>query len=185
MADPASMAMAGGGMGIAGGIVGAVGSITGGYAQQSMMKYQAGIAQMNKTIALQNAAYERKAGETEAQISGMKTRFQVGETKVAQSGSGLDVNRGSAVGVRRSEQEIGAFNEQMIRANAARKAYGYETQAAGEEAQSRLDLMAGKNAVIAGYFGAASSILGGGASAASKWSQAGQQFGKGFEGTPW
>src|SRR6266702_1104129 len=129
MADPVSMAVVGGGMAIAGGIVGAVGSITGGYAQRQMYQYQAGVARMNQQIALQNAAYERQAGETEAQISGMKTRFQVGETKVAQSGSGLDVNRGSAVGVRRSEQEIGAFNEQMIRANAARKAYGYETQA--------------------------------------------------------
>src|SRR6266568_2570698 len=117
MADPMTMAAAGAGGQVAGSIVGAIGSIFGGQSQSQMYKYQAGVAKMNEDIAKQNAAWERQFGEVEAQQVGMAGRFKIGETKTIQSGSGLDVNRGSAVAVRESEQELTAYIEAQIRSS--------------------------------------------------------------------
>jgi hypothetical protein len=126
---------------------------------------------MNAQIAEQNAQYATAVGESKAQISGMKTRAQIGETKAIQGGSGLAVNTGTAVNVRASEADIGAENEMTIRSNAAREAYAYRTQEAGDIAQSRLDVAAADQAKKAGGISAISSILGAASSVSSKWAQ--------------
>src|SRR5262249_26691440 len=120
-----------------------------------------------------NADYERAAGEVSAQISGTKTAAQVGETKATQASSGLDVNRGSAIDVRTSETEIGQFNEAIIRSNAARRAYGYETEAAQDAAQEQLYKMAATSSKKAGELGVLQSLLSGGTSVADKWLKGG------------
>jgi hypothetical protein len=99
-------------------------------------KYQAAIAKVNKEIARQNAAYARDVGEVEAQISGMKTKAEVGEMAAAQGASGLDVNKGSAVKVRESMIELGYYNQALIRSSAAKKAYGYDVEVVQHEAQA-------------------------------------------------
>lgn len=157
-----------------GGITGAVGSIFGGNANAAAYEYQAGIAQMNAKIAQQNAAYDLMVGETQAQESGMKTRAQVGKTRAVQGASGLDVNTGTNVRVRASEEELGAFDQAIIRSDASKRAYGDEVIAAQETAQSQLDTMAASASRTAGYIGAVSSILGAGSSVSSKWMQASQ-----------
>lgn len=180
MADPVSLsALAIGGMaaGGAGSIVNAIGQVFSGQSQGNMYAYQAGVATMNKNIALQNADYARIAGEVSAQESGMKTRAVVGEQKAMQGRSGLDVNRGSLVQVRTSQLEVGAEDEAIIRSNAARKAYGYDVEAAQSEAQSRLYTAASSGAKTAGWIGAAGSILGGASSVSSKWLDYQKNFG--------
>ena len=150
-------------------IIGAMGSAYQGQAQANMYTYQAGVAQLNTTIEKQNADYARASGEVEAQQSGMKTRFQVGSERAAQGGSGLDVNTGSPLAVRESTQEVGAEDTAIVRSNAARRAYGYEVEAAQSTAQAGLDLMSATTAKTAGNIGAVSSLLGGAGSVASKW----------------
>lgn len=174
MADPVTMATIGIASTAAGGGVSAFGSIMGGNANAAMYQYQAGIAQMNKKIADQNAAYETALGETQAQQSGMKTRAVIGATRAQQGASGLDVNTGSNVSVRASEAELGAEDQAMIRSNAAFRAYGDEVQAANFTAQSQVDTMAASYSQTAGEIGAFSSILGAGGSVSSKWMQASQ-----------
>lgn len=154
--------------------VGAVGSIMGGQAQSGMYKYQAGIAQMNQQIAEQDADYSRSVGEVEAQQSGMKTRFQIGNIKAGQSGSGLDVNSGSAALVRKSQHEVGMEDQAVIRSNAAKRAYGYEVEAAQQTAQGQVYKMAAEKSETAGTIGAITSILGGASSVSGKWLQAKQ-----------
>ena len=155
----------------AGGVVGAIGSLLSGEAGSSMYKYQAGVAKINQQIAKQNADWDRKAGEVEAQEAGMKTRAEVGQTKAVQGASGLDVNSGTNVAVRQSETEIGQQNEAIIRSNAAKRAYGFEVEAVQHEAQSNIDVMGAQQAKTAGQIGAVSSILGGASSVSSKWLQ--------------
>src|SRR5712691_9203333 len=104
-------AVIGGVLGAVGGGIKAFGDASAASAQANMYQYQAGVAQINKNIQLQNADYARKAGEVEAQESGMATRFRVGEIKTAQAGKGLDVDSGSAVEVRESQVEVGQFDE--------------------------------------------------------------------------
>lgn len=152
-----------------GGATSAIGGIMSGNANAAAFKYQAGIAQMNTQIAKQNADYSRSVGEVEAQQSGMKTRFQEGAIKVAQGASGLDVNKGSAVAVQDSQHQIGLEDQAIIRSNAAKKAYGFEVEAAQETAKGQLALMSGDSAKTAGYISAAGSLLGTAGSVAGKW----------------
>ena len=156
----------------AGGITSAIGNVFQGQATSQSYQYQAQIAQINSQVAKQNAAYATEVGEVDAQQSGMQTRAQIGQTKAIQGSSGLDVNTGSGAAVRTSEAEIGVENQNIIRANAAKQAYGYEVNAAQFTNQASLDIASGANAVTAGKIGAFSSILGGVGSVASKWSQA-------------
>jgi hypothetical protein len=169
LADPATLAMVSMGGTAVGSILSAFGAGYQGAAQANMYNYQAGIASMNQKIALQNADYEKNVGEVAAQESGMRTRAQVGMTTAAQASSGLDVNRGSAADVRTSETEIGQQNEAVIRANAARRAYGYDVEATQDDAQSKLYQMAAKTSQTSGTLGVLKSLLSGGTSIADKW----------------
>lgn len=115
-------------------------------------QYKAGIADLNKSIAKQNADYARWTGDVEAQESGLRTRAQVGETRAKQAGSGLDVNFGSAVATRGSETALGQFDQSVIRSNAAKRAYGYDVEAVGHEAEAGLARMAADTSkTAAGY----------------------------------
>lgn len=180
MADPISIATVGMGMSAGGGIMGAIGSIFGGEASKSMYDYQAGVAEMNKKIAMQNSAYERQAGDLAALKEGLQGRYRMGQIKSAQSGSGFDMDRGTATKVVQSQQEITEMDQKFIEMNAARRAYGYKVEAVNLEAQKNIDIMAGKNAEVAGFIGAGSSLLGAGGKVASQWYQASQQFGAGM-----
>jgi flagellin-like hook-associated protein FlgL len=71
----------------------------------------------------------------------MKTRAEIGSAKAFQGASGLNVNTGSAVDVRQSMTEIGYYDQQTIRANAAKTAWGYEVEATQDEAQGALYTM--------------------------------------------
>jgi len=173
MTDPVTIGMI---ATAAGAGVGAFGSYAGGQAQAGMYQYQAGLAEMNAKIQRQNAIYATQRGEAEAMQSGMKTRQQIGETLTRQAASGIDVNAGSGIAVRRSEQELGTYDQAMLRSNAAKAAYGYRTQGLMDEQQATLDRFAAKNAMFAGDIGATSSILSGIGSVSSKWLQ-GQQLG--------
>jgi len=142
-------------------VVGAVGGLYGGMAQSAASTYQAQVAQMNATIARQNASYELALGEQQAQTQGMKTRAQIGQTRAAQGAGGLDVNTGSNVDVRASEAELGSYDQAIVRNNAVRRAYGQEVLATQADAQANLDTMAAKTSKTAGFLDAFTSLLGG------------------------
>jgi hypothetical protein len=169
MADPFMMAAVSIGSTIAGGGISAFGAAQGGKAQAAAYTYQSKVAQLNKQIADNNAAYAVAAGETRAQISGMQARAQIGATRAIQGASGIDVNSGSPVDVRASEADIGGFNALMIRSNAAREAYGYKVKGMEATAQSQLDVAAASQSEKAGELGAIGSILGTAGSVSSRW----------------
>jgi hypothetical protein len=139
-----------------------------------MYGYQAGVAQLNEKIAKQNADYTREAGGTVALQSGLRTGQQIGQQKVAQSASGIDVNTGSAAKVRADTLELGQQDQSTIRTNYAKKAYGYEVEAATKSAEAGADLVAGSEAKKASNINVATSILGTVSSVSSKWMQANQ-----------
>lgn len=177
MANPASLAGAGAGAGGVGAIVSAFGSLYSGNANAAMYNYQAGVAQTNAAIAKQDANYSLGAGEVEAQQAGMRGRQQVGATRVGFGAGNIDVSSGSAKNVISSETEITQANEATQRANAAKRAYGFNVTAAADTAQAGADYTAAKTSRTTGAIGAVSSILGGVGQVSSKWSQASQSFG--------
>lgn len=174
MGNPTQIAEAGIGANAAGGVLGAIGSEQSGEAQQGMYNYQAGVAQLNATIAKQNADYAINSGEQQAQSYGLQAGNRQGQIVASQSSSGLDVNSGSNKQVQESQKMVTNLDLTQIRSNANKTAYDFENQAVGFESQATLDTMAGKNAAEAGTIGAFSSILGSASSVSSKWLQGNQ-----------
>ena len=179
MADPATLATVGIGSTVAGGGIKAFGDYFTGKSQTAMYNYQAGVAAVNAAVAKQDAIYTRETGEVEAQQSGLRTRAQVGATRAGFGAGNLSTTTGSANQVLSSETKIGQTNEAVVRANAAKRAFGYDVAAAGDTAQAGADVMAGHYSRTASGVNIASTILGTVGNVAGKWLQAGQSFGTG------
>lgn len=150
-------------------VVGAVGDVLGGQSQASAAKYNAAVAQMNKKAALTNATMVGEAGSEQAAIQSQKTRAEVGGIKANQAAGGVSVNSGSAVDTRVSAQELGKLDALTIRSNAAKEAYGYQTQAASFEAESQLDKAEASHDLEAGWIKGAGTLLGGAEEAGASW----------------
>lgn len=158
---PAALATAAAVGGVSSAIIGGVGAIQSANAQKSAAQYNSQVAANNAIIANQNATFAGEEGEQQAAQSQAKTRAEVGAIAANQGASGIDVNSGSAVDVRSSASEVGELNAINIRANAARQAYGFQTQAASDTGQSALDRSAAASDQTAGGINASSTILGG------------------------
>ena len=172
MADPftASMAISAGAS-AGSGILGAFGADAEGKANAAAYRYKAGLAMMNAKINKQNASWSREAGGVNAMESGLKSGQDIAGTKVRQAGSGFDVNTGSSAAVRESQGKAAAFDQDMIRYDASKTAYGYEVKAAADEAEAKMMNSAAEGAEKAGKLKMFSSILGSASSVAGKWSQ--------------
>lgn len=180
MADPFSLTLAavGAAASAGGAITSAIGSKYSGEAKGRMYEYQAGIAKINEQIEKQNADYARKSGEVVASEVGAKAKQTMGLIKAGQGASGIDVNSGSAVQVRDSQQKKNEFDQTIVRSNAARQAYGFETGALTQQANAGLAGMGAEASRTAGDLGATASIIGGVGSVASKWAMSSASFGK-------
>jgi hypothetical protein len=159
------------GASLAGGLLSAFGANKQGEAQQQMYNYRAQVAQINANINRQNATWARNKGESEAEQYGMKAAQQRGAIRAAQGASNIDVNSGSAVEVRRSQEKIKDIDLGTIRSNAAKIAYDYETKAVMDENQATLDIRTGEYAKEASKYKAAESIIGSVSTVSSKWQQ--------------
>lgn len=175
MADPVSLAVIGLGATAAGGGAAAFGNYFSGKAQGNMYNYQAGVAQANAQVAKQDAIYATQSGEVQAQQSGMRTRSIVGATKVGYGAGNIDSSTGSAKNVIASTTEVGQQNQGIIRADAAKRAYGFNVAAAGDIATAGADEVAVGTSHEAAGINIASTILGTVGSVSSKWSQGQQQ----------
>lgn len=139
-----------------------LGSMQQGRAASQSANYNAQVATNNAEISRQNAEMAAREGDANAAREQQKTRAVAGAIKANQAASGIDVNRGSAVDVQSSAAELGMLNAISIRSNAARRAYGFQTQASSYEAQAGLDRAQGRNARRAGMIEGAGTLLTGG-----------------------
>lgn len=147
----------------------ALGQVAAGQAASASAKYNSQVAANNAKIATQNASYAGQEGESKAAQSEANTRATSGAILATQGASGVNVNTGSAPDVRQSQAQVGMLEAMTIRSNAARAAYGYQTQAASDTGQSALDKAQAGYDSTAGFVNAGTSILGG----ATKGSQQG------------
>lgn len=172
MADPVTLAAVSIGSTLLGGAVSGAGAAASAGASAGAFNFKAGIADLNATIAKQNAAWALNSGEIKAANYGMKAGQEIAQTKVVQAASGLDVNTGSAAAVRDTQTDVAKYDQNLIRADAAHKAYGYEVESAKDTAEAGLDRASAANAQAAGRLGILSSVIGTVSSVAGKWSQA-------------
>lgn len=164
---------------VIGGGISAYGAISSSQASAAADSYRSQIEQNNATIAGQNANVARAAGEARVTAQRLKTAATVGAIKNDQAASGFDVNSGSNLDVQSSAKELGELDALTVRNEAARQAYGYQTQGVSFDAQSQLDTAKAGNDNTAGLFGAAGSILGGASSATNAYGRYLQIGGKG------
>jgi hypothetical protein len=167
--DPGTIAIASLAAGAIGTGVSALGAIQSGEAQKSAADYQSQVASNNAQIASQNALAATQAGNAQAETAKIKNDQIVGAMEAAQASSGVDVGSGSPLAARVSQTEIGTLNQETIRNQAARQAYGYQTQALSDKSQAELDTAQGQNAATAGTINGISSILGGASSVGGKY----------------
>lgn len=140
-------------------VMGAVGKIQAGEDAAAADRYNSEVAANNALIDKQRATLAGQEGEVNAATEEQKTKAKIGGILANQGASGVDVNSGSASDVRASEAMVGAQDAINIRANAARTAYGYQTQASNDEAQSELDRAKAGSDQRAGLIGGATTVL--------------------------
>ena len=172
---PAVIAGASLGANAAGSLIQGLGAQESAQAQAQAYQYKAGVALLNKQINEQNANWAYATGDISAEEKGLQAGQEIAETKVQQAASGLDVNTGSAAAVRGSQVAASQFDQNLIRWEAAKTAYGYQTRAMGDVAEAGLDTAAASQAREAGNIAMVSSFLGGASSVSSKWLQGSQQ----------
>lgn len=90
--------------------------------------YQTSLANTNAAMAKLKAAQTLQAGDLAASRQNLKTQSAIGTSRAMGGASGVDVNSGSEAMSRESIGTIGAIDESTIRNNAARAAWGYQTQ---------------------------------------------------------
>jgi hypothetical protein len=179
VADPFTLAVAGAGASAGGSLISAFGALKGADAQSQQYQYQAGVARLNKQIALQNRDYAYATGETTARDYGMKAAQRQGTIRAGMSGQGIDIGSGSKAAVQESQRAVSKMDLEQIRNNTARKAYGYEVEATNNEAQAGLYERAASDAQSSGKIKALGSLISGAGSVADKWYQGSQAFGAG------
>lgn len=146
--------------GLAASTVGGIGQAMQGRAAAESSRYNAEIAANNQIIARQNASAAIKEGEANAAASSQATKAKLGGILANQGASGVDINSGSSIDVRSSAAQNGELNAINIRADAARKAYGYQTEGVNAGIQEKMDKETAKNEEIAGGVNAAGTLLG-------------------------
>ena len=155
--------------------VSALGSIAQSRASAASAGYNAKVQEQNAQVERTNAQFAGAEGEQNTAAAGARTRAALAETVANQGASGVDINTGSSVGVRESEAKIGTLNALNVRAEAARRAYGYQTSATSYDAQSRLSKSEQKSDITGGYLDAGATVLGGAwkSSQYTKWLNSG------------
>lgn len=169
--DPATMGAMAIGSSVVSGALGIAGAKSSADASSDSFNFKAGIAKLNADIAKQNAAWSLNSGGIKAANYGLKAGQDIAETKVVQAASGLDVNSGSKEAVRDTQSDVAKYDQNLIRADAAHTAHGYEVKAASDTLEAEMDRVSAVNAQKAGKLAILSSVIGTGTSVASKWTQ--------------
>lgn len=153
-------------------VLGTVSSVQQGKQQKAMYNYQAQVAEENAKIANKNAANERQTGIEEARLQRMKTLQAVGNQQAAMAANGMDVTQGTSLDIIEDTAAMGELDALQIQTNYERKALAYEQQGLNFSNESRMDVIAGKNAYTAGVIKGAQAGLNGVSkltNVASKW----------------
>jgi hypothetical protein len=150
-------------------VVGMMGAQAQADAASAQANYQAAVARNNAVIAEQNAQQSINVGEANSEKQDTKTAATVGSIKAAQAANGIDVNSGSPLDVRTSQEQLGRLDTLTIMNDAMQKAYDFRAQKTNFLAEAQLQSSKAQYAQEAGGLNVASSLIGGISSFSSKW----------------
>lgn len=140
-------------------LVSAGGSILQGVQANKMAKYQAKVAEMNKSIAEDNARRAIERSQVEQQESDMTALAFMGSQEAMQGASGLSLGGASQQLARKSSKELARLDALRIRQGGELEAYNYRTQGVNFGAEASMAKAGGKNSLVSGFIDAGSSLL--------------------------
>jgi hypothetical protein len=130
----------------------AITSIAGGFENAAAMKaqgnYASSIATTNASMARLKASQTLEAGDVAASRKDLETRGAVGTARAIAGGSGVDVNKGSPAMVQAGIETAGGVDVATIKNNAARAAWGYQTQAIQDTYTAQFETLTAKQKAI-------------------------------------
>lgn len=114
-------------------------------ALKSQGVYEQSVAETNKKIADYQASDALKRGDKAVAEHNKAVRSLLGKQRASLAAQGIDISSGSAADIQSDTQYLGALDALTIKHNAAREAFGYQTQAIGYGAQGRFASLAANN----------------------------------------
>ncbi len=125
----------------------AVVAVVGGYMQYDASKkaqaYNEQVADNNTKIAEFRAIDTERLGQVEANERRLKTRLQIGQQVTGFAAQNVEAS-GTALAILGDTEMFGQIDEERIRGNAQRRAWGYRMEGQGYQTQSTLDSFTAK-----------------------------------------
>lgn len=143
-------------------------------------EYQNEVDANNAKLARQQAADAMAQGDRESERSTWRTRAIEGQQRAAIAASGLDAEFGTPAEILGETALFGEMEQQQIRLDAARRAWGFNADATNTENQNRADRFGTKSRNTATILGGLSDAAGaygrgmraGGGGSANKFTKA-------------
>lgn len=139
----------------------AVSQIASAQAAAGQATYQAGVARNNQIIAERNAADSLKRGSIEEDKLRERNAAFLGKQRAQMAGQGMLIDEGSPLDIQEDTAGLAELDALTLRSGYEREAYSYRVQGMNQEAQARLYDSKASGSLMAGYLGAAGSIVGG------------------------
>jgi hypothetical protein len=114
--------------------------------QKASSEYQSKVAERNADIQENQAADARARGVLAAEERRDQVRQMEAQQAVGLAGNGLDISSGTSLDLFAETATLGEYDIQTVQANAAREAFGYDTQAANSLMDAKAARTMGKNA---------------------------------------
>ncbi len=146
------------------------GSLLSAYGNYESGQANSAIDRLNAAYARTQAAQSLEAGEFKAGVTDVRETELAGAQASSFAAQGVVAGAGTAASVVHASDAMSEADKNMIRLNASRQAYGYETTAANDEFQARM-------ARRLGNLGAATSVMQGAGQAAFTASMLGERGG--------
>lgn len=105
---------------------------------KAQSSYAETISRTNAALGKLKAAQVIEAGDIAASRKNLQTQSQIGTIRSQGGASGFDVNKGSPAMEQSSVGTAGAIDELTIKNNAARSAWGFETQSINDTFQGQI-----------------------------------------------
>lgn len=139
-------------------------SLFGGISDSNAIKQQTEFSKdqllLNQQVAEIQSKQAEEVGQFEASVSENRTASIVGEQKVSQASSGIDVNTGTAKQVQEQTAEVGAKDVQEIHNNAAMSAWGFKVKSLNLGSEATQAGLAGNTRANASLFSGESAMFG-------------------------
>lgn len=141
--------------------MGVVGSIIGAASERESAQQAADIAAKNKVIAEDNAQRALLVSQEEQFDTDMETLALIGEQEAIQAGSGLRLDSKSFIQTRSTARELGRIDALNVREAGKIRAEAYRNKGDAYAAEQAAAQRAGGNALLSGFLGVGTSLIGG------------------------